>query len=350
MKGEDDMIKFEKFMEEAKLRSPAEGFREVVQHIEVRKDPLTGRKCRINVDRAKRPKQTTCDTSDFDKIVEKSKAKCFFCPEHIEKSTPMFAEGLPDRIKEGSACLFPNLFPFGGYHAVGVFSADHFLEANHFTPKLLEDCFKTCLKYFELINQKHSEVRYWHINWNHMYPAAASIIHPHVQIIAEAEPSSNLHDLLDQSKSYHKRVGRNYWSDLVSSEKAVGERFIGETGHVTWLSSFAPQDNREVVAVFSGTSSMVGLENHSLHDFCRGLSKVLKGYYEACVRSFNMGVLAGPCDEDIKDHYLLNARLVSRPTPAPFYTSDKGFMELFHREPVIETMPEDLAKCLRPHF
>lgn len=64
----------------------------------------------------------------------------------------MFAEGLPDRIRVGDAWLFPNLFPFGGHHAVGVFSKDHYLELNQFTSKLLEDCFKGCLKFFELVH------------------------------------------------------------------------------------------------------------------------------------------------------------------------------------------------------
>ncbi len=343
-------IKFEKSIQEARLRSPMEGFKEVVQPIEVRKDPLTGHQCRINVERTKRPKHTHTKTTELDKLIESSRTKCLFCPETIERSTPMFAEGLPDRIKVGSACLFPNLFPFGGFHAVGVFSEDHYLEPNKFTPKLLEDCFQTCLKYFALVHEKHPEVKYWHINWNNMPPGAASIIHPHVQIIANPDPSPYLRTLLEKSKSYRKANGSNYWSDLVREEKASGERFIAETGKVNWLASFAPLANREVMAVFSDTSSLAEFEKHGPRDFCLGLSKILKGYHAIGTLSFNMGTLSGPCDEDLSDFYLLNARLIARPDPAPFYTCDKGFMEIFHDEPVIETMPEDLAEKLRAHF
>ncbi|MDI6883863.1 MAG: hypothetical protein QMD00_01800 [Hadesarchaea archaeon] len=343
-------IKFEKFIQKAKLRSPLQGFREVVQHIEVRIDPLTERRCRINVERAKRPKQTPTETADFDKLIESSRAKCFFCPQNIEKSTPMFAEGLPDRIKVGSACLFPNLFPFGGFHAVGVFSGDHYLELNQFAPKLLEDCFKTCLRYFRLVHKKHPEIRYWHINWNHLPPSAASIIHPHVQIMADSEPSPYLRELVEKSESYRKQNDSNYWPDLVKAEKANGERFIAKTGAITWLTSFAPQGNREVLAVISDTSSLAEFEKHGLKEFCMGLSKILKGYHALGVQSFNMGTFSGPCDKDLSDFYLLNARLTSRPNPTPFYTSDKGFMEIFHEEPIMETMPENLAKRLRAHF
>ncbi|MDI6642982.1 MAG: hypothetical protein QMD95_02905 [Candidatus Hodarchaeaceae archaeon] len=343
-------IKFEKFIQKAKLRSPLQGFRKVVQHIEVRIDPLTERRCRINVERAKRPRQTPTETADLDKLIESSRAKCFFCPQNIEKSTPMFAEGLPDRIKVGSACLFPNLFPFGGFHAVGVFSGDHYLELNQFAPKLLEDCFKTCLRYFRLVHKKHPEIRYWYINWNHLPPGAASIIHPHVQIMADPEPSPYLQDLIEKSKSYRERNGSNYWLDLIESEKSEKVRFIGESGPVCWLASFAPQGNREVLAIFSGTSSLTKLEKHGLSKFCGGLSAVLKGYHALGVQSFNLATFSGPCDEDLGDFYLLNAKLISRPNPAPFYTSDNGFMEKFHQEPVIESMPEDLARGLRAYF
>ncbi len=113
-------IEFEKRIQKARLRSPLQDFKLVTQSIEVRKDPLTGRRCRINIERAKRPKQAP-QTTEFGNIIERSKAKCFFCLENIEKSTPMFPEGFPDRIKVGDACVFPNLFPFGGFHAVGVF-------------------------------------------------------------------------------------------------------------------------------------------------------------------------------------------------------------------------------------
>ncbi len=343
-------IKFEKFVQEARLRSHLRGFQEVAQQIEVRKDPLTGHRCRINVERTKRLKQTATKTTGLNKLIKSSRAKCYFCPENLEKSTPKFAEGLPDRIKAGNACLFPNLFPFGRFHAVGVFSEDHYLEPGQFTPKLLEDCFKTCLKYFELIHKKHSKVKYWHINWNHLPTGAASIIHPHVQIMADPEPSPYLQEILEKSRGYRERNGSNYWSDLVEEEKAGGERFIGETGPVNWLASFAPTSTREVLAVCSNTSSLAGLEKHGLGEFCKGLSKILKGYHELGVLSFNMGTLSGPCDEELSDFYLLNVRVISRPDPAPFYTSDKGFMELFHKEPIIEVMPEDLAEKLRAGF
>ena len=50
-------IAFEKVIREAKLLSPLLGFKLAVHSIEFRKDLLTGRGCRINIERTKRVKQ-----------------------------------------------------------------------------------------------------------------------------------------------------------------------------------------------------------------------------------------------------------------------------------------------------
>lgn len=341
---------FEKTVQEARLLSPLQDFKLVTQPIEFRKDPLTRRRCRINLERAKRPKQAA-KTTDMENIVEASRAKCFFCSENLEKMTPMFPEDFPERrIKVGTACIFPNLFPFGGFHAVGVFSNDHHLDPNQFSPKLLEDCFEGCLRYFEQVHERYPEIKYWHINWNYMPPAAASIIHPHVQLTVDPDPTSRLQEFIRSSRSYFDREGSNYWSDLVEAERDKKERFIGETGSAVWITSFAPEGNSEVVAVFTGISAMTHLKKRGLGDFCDGLSRILKGYHALGVQSFNMTTFSGPCDEDLSEYYLLNTKLVSRPSPRQFYTSDDGFMEKLHHESVIETMPETLAEKLREQF
>jgi len=343
------LIKFEKFVQDAKFRNPLEGFKETSQQIEVRVDPLTGRRCRINVERAKRPKQAAV-CPDIGDVIQKSRPKCFFCPENIEKVTPMFAEGMPDRIKVDKACVFPNLFPFAGFHAVGIFSGDHCLAFDMFTPDLIEDCLQAALQYFKLVQERHPEIKYWHINWNNLPPGAASIIHPHIQMIADAEPTLYLKELLERSKEYHKENGTNYWEDLVKIEKDSGERYIGQKGSSYWLSSFSPRGNKEITAVVKGTSSLAGLEKSGLGDLSTGLSAILGGWQELCVQSFTMSTFSGPSDNDDSDFYWLNARIIARPNMTPYYTNDAGFMERLHAEPVTDTVPEHLAKELQKYF
>ncbi len=345
-------VKFEREVREAKLLSPIEDYKLAVNPLEFRKDPLTDRWCRINIERAKRVKQAKAEASDaFTKVVEESKKKCFFCPESIEKSTPKFPEDFPaPRMKAGSACLFPNLFPFGEFHAIGVFSGEHYLELDQFPLALIKDCLGVCLEYFRFVYEKHPDIKYSLINWNCLPPAAASIIHPHVQILADYKPTPVLEELLDASEQYREKNGSNYWRDLIETERG-GERWIGETGSVSWLTSFAPQGNKEVLAVFTGgPSNALQVGDQDLADFCDGLSRVLKGYHGIGVTSFNMSVFSGPNDRDSNDSYLLNAKLVSRPNFEPMYTGDDGFMEKLHSEPVIEARPEDIAEKIREQF
>lgn len=345
MSGSEE-IRLKKWSETAWLKDPNAGFRLVSQVIEFRQDPLTGRKCRINVTRALRPKVVARGGQSFENLIKESKAGCPFCPEHIEKYTPAFADGFPKRIKFNRCWLFPNHYPFGRFHAVGVLSDEHYLEINEFDPEMIEDCLRACLKYFKIVHSKHPDFKYWYFNWNHLPPGAASIIHPHVQIFADTVPTPHLQELIKSSEKFHERTGTNFWSELVRTEKRIGDRFIAKSGSINWLASFAPQGNNEVMAIFDDISSIAHASTRRLSEFCQGLSLILRGYHKIGVRSFNMALFSGPCNEDLSEFYLLNARMVSRPDPAPFYTSDVGFMEKFHGEPVIEKMPEDMAKSL----
>ncbi len=345
-------IIFEKRSRDARLLSPLSNFDLDTQQIEFRRDPLTGRWCRINLKRTERVKQTIdSEERALMEIIAKSRESCFFCPENLESKTPRFPYDLiPEgRLKVGTAYLFPNRFPFGEYHAVGVFSGAHYLRLDEFSPELISNCVKACLKYLVTVHAKHPDIRYGLINWNHMFPAGASILHPHLQILADNRPTCQLEELLMESEEYYKKYGRNYWSDLVAVEKANLVRLVGETGAITWLTSHAPQGNNEVLGILSEASALSRLKDSHVEDLSLGLSKILKGYYDRGVRSFNMTVYPSPMDQDL-EHYSLNVKLISRPSPSIFYTSDTGFMERLQDEMVIETRPEKTAEELRMYF
>ena len=141
-------IKFEKEIRETKLLNPLSNFQVEVQPIERRRDPLTGKWCRINLKRVERVKQNVVRGVDpLLEIVERTRKSCFFCPENLEKKTPRFPSDLVSegRLKVGSACLFPNLYPFGEYHAVGIFSGAHYLKLNQFSPDSSEIASKPAL-------------------------------------------------------------------------------------------------------------------------------------------------------------------------------------------------------------
>ena len=326
----------------SKLRDPRAEFRETAQHIEIRQDPLTGMRCRINVERASRPHQVVSHKPEIEKPRD-----CPFCFPNIWSATPKFAGRMPERIRHGESVVFPNLYPFGEFHAVAVFSRKHFMQLNEFTPRRVKNCLEASLRALEWATKTQPELRYWHVNWNHLAPAGASIVHPHMQILATGSPTFFLKKVISGSRRYFRKHGANFWDELVKFEKEKGERYIGKTGRVHWLASFAPLGSKEILAIASGTSSLAAFR--SLQDLCEGLYRVLKGFEQMGVESFNLSSYSAPCDGDY-EFFRLHFRIIARPRPAQLYTNDSGFMERLQIEPVVDTLPELLAEEMRKFF
>jgi UDPglucose--hexose-1-phosphate uridylyltransferase len=347
-------IRFYREIREARILNPFSGFLPEVQPIEVRLDPLSGYPCRINVRRAERMRRAgSINEESFREALEASKKSCYFCPESLERLTPMFPKDLvPEgRMRLNSARLFPNLYPFAEHHAVAIFTeTPHFLELGDFTPSLLEDCFALAIDYLRLVASKqYPRLIYGSINWNYGLPAGASILHPHLQIIADAVPTKQVSVLMKMSEEYYERVGSNYWLDLIEVERELGERFVAEKDGIAWLASFAPQGNREFMAIVRGRSSITDMDKGCLKALSEGLLAILKFYQAQGVKSFNLASFSGPALEGSRS-FLLSFKILSRPLPQPFYVSDAGFMERLQGETIVDTKPEDLAKELKAFF
>jgi len=342
-------ITFDETVEKAVLRGPAEGFEEVTQEISIRKDPLTGDRCRINIQRARRPKQAPKTLGELQRLVEESRKGCFFCPQNLQRMTPKFSGRMPERIVVGRSTVFPNLYPFSPHHAVATVSTEHFLELDQVSAAMLEDCLTACMRYLRLAFKEDPKARWWQISWNYLPPAAASIIHPHLQVLADHRPTPAVARLLAASRRYHRRTGSSYWRDIIEEEDRIGERLIGSVGGTVWVASFAPRGSAEVMGIVPDVSSLGELDAGQVSDLARALSQVLSGYQSIGVRSFNMATFSGPCPGG-DPAYALNLRLVSRPIPSPFYVGDDGFMEKLQQESVIDRLPEEVARSLSRAF
>ncbi len=342
---------FERRIHEAELLNPESGFEAEVRSVEHRRDPLTGALCRINVERAGRIKEGAKGGADIPAPRGASEGDCVFCPWNVESMTPRF----PDRFIEGgklrigSAILFPNLYPFSKYHGIAVFSRAHGRSPSEIPPEEIRDCLRACIEFLAIAMEKDPGAAYGSINWNYMPPAGASIIHPHLQAIADSIPTRLQDELLRCSESYYKRHGSNYWIDLIETEAELGERIIHKGPFMVWLASYAPRGNNEVLGISPWISSIFELDGGRLGELCAGISKILRGYWDMGIRSFNMGIVPGPLDREV-EYYSLNLRLLSRPNPEAHYTSDCGFMERIHLEGVVESMPEAVAGRLRKAF
>ncbi|MDY6917886.1 MAG: hypothetical protein SVP26_08105 [Chloroflexota bacterium] len=330
---------------------PSRQFGSEVQTIEYRLDPLTGSEARLNLRRARRVKQAQRTGADLSLVLEGSKADCFFCPENMESQTPEFPPALsPEgRIRKGECVVFPNLFPFARYHAVGTLTARHYLDLDEFTPEMLSNNLAATREYLARVHGLNPGTRYPMWIWNHMPPSGASVIHPHVQIVVDCSPAPEVERVLQGGEQYLRTHGVSYWDDLVGRERELGERYIGENESLVVLASYAPRGNRDVQLVFKNASGIAGLDEKQTTDFSKAIVQVLRGYKEMGVDSFNLVTYSGPIGEELPYHRL-SARVISRPGFHPFYTSDCGFMERFFDVWVIESLPEDVAKGMRHLF
>ncbi len=341
---------FEKKRESVRFLSPLADFREVTQDIEYRKDPLTGKWSRVNIQRAERIKQGQ-GASDYSELVRKSRDNCFFCPENIEKSTPRFDSKIVPGgyITRGETRIFPNLFPFARHHAVGTITKKHFLSTGEFEKKQIEDTILAGLDFCRTVQSNDRKASHVTFNWNHLFPSGASIIHPHVQITLDSRPTYMTEKIIEASRRYLKRKGENYWERLVVEEERIGTRFIGRIESIAFLSSYSPFGNNEVLIVFDDRSSFEDLDEKEVSNLSNGIIKVLKGYESIGIESFNLTTYSGSAEAGA-DGFKLNMRFVSRSPASPYYTSDIGFMEGLHFERIVESLPEDVARNLRKFF
>lgn len=342
-------IEFRKTVVASRFSPPNTSGLERPQEIEYRMDPLTGRWCRMNVERARRPRQVLTDTSALREIAEKTRATCPFCPERIETSTPTFTQLSYKRLRKGDCWVFPNLYPFSKHHAVAVFTPQHFKDIAEITVKELEDGIQTSLEYLRDVASIDPQARYWLLSWNNLPPAGASIIHPHFQVLADERPPNTLQREIEASEQY-SRAGTCYWQELIEVEEAKGERMVKMGDRIAWVTSYSPLGNREVMAVFVGKSSLGMLTSGDVREFCNGLAGVIRCYADAGLMSLNMVFYSGPHDIDISSHFYLHARIVARPTPTHIYVNDDGFLEKLYLEQVIDFTPEELAAMLKKYI
>lgn len=341
----------DKKREETEFLSPAEGFKMITHPIEYRRDPLTGISCRINIERAKRVKQARTDVEMCD-MAESARGTCFFCPENIEGSTPRFPPALVPEgvILKGETRVFPNMYPFAKYHGVATMTTNHFLDLTEFTNSHIEDTTSASLMFFGRVADQDPGARFMSLSWNHLPPSGASIVHPHVQLIADPQPTNLTEVLLKKSRGYYETEGENYWKRLVESEVKAGERYIGRTGRIHYLATYAPLGNTEVIMVFDGISNILDLDEKDVKDLAVGLKNVLRAYDSMGKKSFNLTTYSGPAQEDLVENFSMSMRIISRPTPVTNYTADSGFMESLHHERVVESMPEKVAEEVREFF
>src|SRR5208282_6592606 len=214
--------------------------------IEVRFDPLTGHSSRIVPERGLMP------ASDFDleAFARETQPRCPFCPGRVDELTPKLAARLhPDgRIARGEALLFANLHAYSSHSSVSVYSPRlHYLPLGDITQELLADNLATQVAFVTAVMAAESQSRWASINANHMLPSGSSLFHPHMQGIVDTQPTTFQRLLAE--------VPAQRFADYLEAERRSGERYLGDTGRIQWLASFAPVAPAELRAFAPGVCS-----------------------------------------------------------------------------------------------
>jgi len=305
--------------------------------VEVRFDPITGRRCRILEKAILVPPGT-----DYSEILEEK--DCPFCGTNLEDSTPRFMleESAEGRLTEGRVVLIPNLFPYADHTAVVVFK-EHFKPVDGFSKQELVDALVVAQRYLGLAHKADPGARFASINWNYMPPSGGTLLHPHLQVILDRYPTF-LQELL--LKGSETRPG--IWKDIIGKEKELGERYIENCGKVHLFAPFAPMGFDQVDGVVEGVPSIAELGEKDLRDLAAAIRHVLEFYGRLERSSFNMAIYSSPFDPGPGETAMwLNFKILGRSNMRPFYRSDAGYTERLHYESVVNKPPEKVATQMR---
>jgi len=319
--------------------------------IEYRKDMLLDKWCRISKARAKRPKLPELKTANYHNVLHMMTINnCPLCKENIFNVTTRFPNefDLGDRLVHGNCVLFPNYYPFAKYHLVGAFPEEHSTLFRDIPISSLYNCMYASVDFFNKIHELDKSAKYAHINCNYMPSAAASIIHPHIQVIIDNKPTNYLRISLTKSKDYYSKYLSNFWDDYLASELSLGERFIFEGEFFSWVAAYAPLANYEVIGIAQeNKSDITKITEDEIMSIAKDILSMIKRMQERLeLSSLNFSFFSGPINDEER-YYRIHIRIIGRPNVEPFYVNDRGFMEILHLEPVISVIPEELAEKLR---
>jgi len=330
-------MEFERTRLVAEMVAPGSG--ELIRtEVEVRVDPLTGHTSRILPNRGLMPP----NDFDLEAFARENEERCPFCAGRIERLTPNLPPAVhpAGRMVQGEAVLFPNLHAYSSHSCVSVYSPRlHYLPLGRITERLMEDNLSTQVQYAKAVIGADPESRWSSINANHMLPSGSSLFHPHLQGIIDVSPTTLQRQLTD--------VPAERFDDYLDTERHAGVRFLGNSGRVHWLVSFAPIAPAEVRAFVPGLGSPVELDEDLVAELADGLVATLNSYAELGYESFNLAMYGAPPGTL---GYPLNLRIACRSNLESFYRSDSTFLERLHWEGAVDLAPEDVAERIRDRF
>lgn len=345
-------IEFVKHTQKSVIYNPMMNNALDTQALEIRRDPLTGAQSVFNPRLEDKVAMfiSGCDVALIERMARESEPRCFLCGDRWQSMTPTYPpEVVPTgRIQVGQAVLFPNIFPAGQIHAVIRVGEKHYVPLDAFDPDRVAEALEAALMLAECL-AKDQTVHYLTINGNYLGPAGASIAHPHFQVMGGDLPFTYLATLLRLGGQYFRTNHRCYWTDLVETEAGRGERFIGASGPVQWLTAFSPQGTNEVMGVLPERAHFLEMDRQDVRGLADGMVKILRGYAAMGISTFNFAVYSGPLKKR-DEAFRCFIRIISRQNVYENYRTDDYFLQKLLRNELILTPPEVLAGNMQRFF
>lgn len=343
-------IEFRRTYDDSTFLSPLTGGAADTHRIEVRYDPLTGARSLYSPRLEGKAFIGPTDYELIEHISKEGEPRCFLCGDRWRKTTPAYPDELVagGRIEQGEAVLFPNLFPIDAVHAVIRVTARHHLRLDEFSPELIVDALRAAHRFVARLDEAHP-TPFLTVSGNFLFPAGASIAHPHFQVVGGTTPCNFVDRALRAGRAWHEANGTCYFTELLEAEERLGERSIGRTGPVAWLSAFAPQGTNEVIGLLPARRSFAELDDQDLSGLALGLSRVLSTYHELGLSTFNFALFSGPLPGG-DPAFRCQLRVITRQTVHQNYRTDDYFLQRLMGDELILTTPEALAAKMRPRF
>jgi len=346
-------IRFERYETAVRFLNPLKDYLEDEHRLELRKDPLLGDVSVFNPFLKDKARVFFGETDEdlVAKLAEESQKTCFFCGERVRQETPRFPEGLlpAGRIAEGEAVLFPNLFSLGAFHPVVRLTDAHFLRLSGFSPAIIANGLKVITPLLNAVYRSRPDPLYTAITGNYLFPAGASLVHPHIQALLSPVPYTYHARIIEAGRAYKMREGTSYFCDLIEEEASEGLRYVARTGRWHWLTPFSPMGNNEVMAVHEAESDFGLLAVRDIEDLAAGMSAVLSVYGSLGHLSFNFALYSERRARGSEDSRCL-LKIISRQNPYLNYRNDDYFLQKLLQSELIIRPPEELALILRTHF
>jgi galactose-1-phosphate uridylyltransferase len=346
IEGTLSMLSFEKNTIEARMRLP--NGQAVVKPIEIRKNPITGRTCRITFSRAGE-REPGAEALPDPPPFAAERSSCPFCLEALAARTPRLASELcpAGRMQKGGSILFHNLFPYGSHSAVSLFDDRHFVEIGTASPDSYADCLLNCRDYLLRVLEHDPASVYMAITQNHLPSAGGSLLHPHLQLQADPVASNHHRFLQGRAIDHLAETGTRLFSAYLQHDREDGTRMIGRSGPWEWLAAFAPEGFFEIWGILPEVTSIRQVDDKGWAALARGVINTQKFYRSLNRNGYNLGLLLV---EDGSEALELRVVMIVRSNYAPWVRSDRTGFEVMLGDMATFTTPERTAELARPFW